>query len=234
LAFELAAVRRLARYGLPLYCGGHRGRMVALTFDDGPGVYTTLAIKKLREFHAHATFFLVGKEIRAWPGLARRERPVAAAGDHTMTHLFLPALPEAEMVQEIADAKRLIERTIGEPVVLFRPPYEGLDAAIEAEVKKLGMLDVLWDVDSADSLGANYAGIEHNVIEGLFPGSIVEMHENRGQTIRALPAIFAALARRHLRAVTLLQLIAQDPPTIAQLRQGFRGCPVVEHIGDEH
>jgi peptidoglycan/xylan/chitin deacetylase (PgdA/CDA1 family) len=93
---------------------------------------------------------------------------------------------------------------------------------------------VLWDVDSADSLGANYAGIEHNVIEGLFPGSIVEMHENRGQTIRALPAIFAALARRHLRAVTLLQLIAQDPPTIAQLRQGFRGCPVVEHIGDEH
>jgi hypothetical protein len=29
-----------------------------------------------------------------------------------------------------------------------------------------GMLEILWTVDSADSLGANYAGIERNVIGG--------------------------------------------------------------------
>jgi peptidoglycan/xylan/chitin deacetylase (PgdA/CDA1 family) len=226
LAAEIAAVRRLAAYGLPLYCGGTQKRMVALTFDDGPGVYTHYAIKKLGAARLHATFFLVGKEIVAWPGLAQREKPVAAFGDHTMTHPFLPALPYSEAAEEIAADQRLIERTVHEPVLLFRPPYEGHTPAIDAEVKRLGMVEVLWDVDSADSLGANYLGIEHNVIAGLHPGSIILMHENHGQTIRALDVIFAALQQRHLEAVTVPQLIAEDPPSLAQLRKGYDGCPV--------
>jgi peptidoglycan/xylan/chitin deacetylase (PgdA/CDA1 family) len=232
LAAEVAAVRRLASYGLPLYCGGTRKRMVALTFDDGPGVYTHYAIKKLREGHVHATFFLVGKEILAWPGLGEREKPVAAFGDHTMSHPFLPALPYSEATQEIAAAQRLIERTVDEPVLLFRPPYEGRTPAIDAEVKQLGMVEVLWDVDSADSLGADYLGIEQNVIAGLHPGSIVLMHENRGQTIRALDVIIAALRHRHLEAVTVPHLIAEDPPSLAQLRKGYEGCPVAHSSGN--
>jgi peptidoglycan/xylan/chitin deacetylase (PgdA/CDA1 family) len=232
LAAEMAAVRRLASYGVPLYCGGMEKRMVALTFDDGPGVYTHYAIKKLEEARLHATFFLVGKEILAWRGLARREKPVAAFGDHTMTHPFLPALPYSEAVEEIAGDQRLIERTVDEPVLAFRPPYEGHTRAIDAEVKRLGMVEVLWDVDSADSLGADYLGIEHNVIAGLRPGSIILMHENRGQTIRTLDMIFAALRRRHLEAVTVPQLIAEDPPSLAQLRKGYDGCPVRLRAGN--
>jgi peptidoglycan/xylan/chitin deacetylase (PgdA/CDA1 family) len=215
-----------------LYCGGSSRPLVALTFDDGPGVYTHYAIAKLRKHHLRATFFLVGKEIRAWPGLAQREKPVAAFGDHTMTHPFLPALPRSAIVAEIADAKSLIARTTGEPVVLFRPPYEGRNAAIDSEVRALGMLEVLWNVDSADSLGANYAGIERNVIAGLHPGSIILMHENRGQTIRALRAIFDALRRRHLRAVSVPTLVAEDPPSLAQLRAGGHGCGVSLRAGN--
>lgn len=225
-AQQVAAVRRLATYGLPLFCAGTSKPMVALTFDDGPGVYTHLAIKKLRQYHIQATFFLVGKEIYAWPGWAQREKPYAAFGDHTMTHPFLPALPQPEMVQQIAGAKTLIASTVREPVVLFRPPYEGRTPAIDSEARALGLLEVLWNVDSQDSLGANYAGIERNVIAGLHPGSIVLMHENHGQTIRALPTIFAALAARHLQAVTVPQLVAEDPPSLAQLRAGGLGCGV--------
>jgi peptidoglycan/xylan/chitin deacetylase (PgdA/CDA1 family) len=232
LAAEVAAMRRLASFGLPLYCGGTERRMVALTFDDGPGVYTHYAIKKLRQAHLRATFFLVGKEIVAWPGLAQREKPVAAFGDHTMTHPFLPGLPYSDAVEEIAGDQRLIERTVGEPVLAFRPPYEGHTRAIDAEVRRLGMVEVLWDVDSADSLGADYPRIERNVIAGLYPGSIILMHENRGQTIRALEAIFAALRRRHLQAVTVPQLVAEDPPSPAQLRKGFEGCPVRSSHGN--
>jgi peptidoglycan-N-acetylglucosamine deacetylase len=229
---QLAAVKRLATYGLPLFCGGRSKRMVALTFDDGPGPYTRLAIDKLRKHHLRATFFLVGKQIRAYPGLAPLEKAVGAVGDHTMTHPFLPALPLAEMMQEIAGAEALIEHVTARPVVLFRPPYEGRTPAIEREVRALGMLEVLWNVDSGDSLGANYAGIERNVLAGLHPGSIILMHENRGQTIRALPTIFAALAHDHLRAVNIPELAEQDPPSLAQLRAGGRGCGVWLQAGN--
>jgi peptidoglycan/xylan/chitin deacetylase (PgdA/CDA1 family) len=229
---QLAAVERLARYGLPLFCGGRSKRVVALTFDDGPGPYTGLAIRKLRENHIRATFFLVGKQIGAYPGWVRRERPVAAMGDHTLTHPFLPALGQAEMVEQIAGAKPLIEHAGGERVVLFRPPYEGRTPAIDHEARALGMLEVLWNVDSGDSLGAEYAGIEHNVLAGLHPGSIILMHENRGQTIRALPTIFAALGRDHLRAVTVPELVEEDPPSLVQLRAGGGGCGVVHGSGN--
>jgi peptidoglycan/xylan/chitin deacetylase (PgdA/CDA1 family) len=221
---QQAAVARLAAYGLPLFCGGRSKRMVALTFDDGPGPYTRLAIAKLRKHHLRATFFLVGKQVRAYPGLAPLERLVGVDGDHTMTHPFLPALPHAEMVHEIAGAKALIEHVSAQRVLLFRPPYEGRTPAIDHEAKALGMLEVLWTVDSRDSLGAGYAEIEHNVLAGLHPGSIILMHENHGQTIRALLTVFAALARGHLRAVTIPELVAEDPPSLAQLRAGGRGC----------
>jgi peptidoglycan/xylan/chitin deacetylase (PgdA/CDA1 family) len=224
---QAAAARRLAATGRPLFCGGSQRRVVALTFDDGPGVYTHLAVRKLRENHLHATFFLVGKEIRAWPRQVGPEKPLAAFGDHTMTHPFLPALPWPTMVTEIARAKALIEQATGEPVLLFRPPYEGRSPIIDAEARRLGMVEVLWNVDSGDSLGADYAGIERNVTAGLKPGSIILMHENRGQTIRALPVIFKALRRDHLQAVTVPQLIAEDPPSRRQLRAGVGGCAVV-------
>ena len=50
--------------------------MVALTFDDGPGPYTRLAVAKLIKHHVRATFFLVGKEILAYPGSRRSRTPL--------------------------------------------------------------------------------------------------------------------------------------------------------------
>ncbi|GAC1437265.1 MAG: hypothetical protein NVSMB51_10710 [Solirubrobacteraceae bacterium] len=222
---EDAAVRRLAAIGLPVYCGGRAKPLVALTYDDGPGPYTKLMIAKLRKHHARATFFLVGKSIRAYPTLARLERPVAALADHTQTHPFLPGLSQSAMTAEIKGARALITQNSGQRVVdLFRPPYGAHNGAVDREARALGMLEVIWTIDSADSLGADYAGISRNVIRGLRPGAIILMHENRGQTIRASLTILPALARKHLRAVTLPELLAQDPPTAAQLRAGPRGC----------
>jgi peptidoglycan/xylan/chitin deacetylase (PgdA/CDA1 family) len=201
--------------------------MVALTFDDGPGVYTRLAVKKLRQHHLRATFFLVGKEVEAYPRLVHLEEPLAVFGDHTMTHPFLPALARSAVVQQLVTARTVIERATRQPVVLFRPPYEGRTPAIDNVVRALSMLEVLWNVDSRDSVGyTNYLGIERNVLAGLRPGSIILMHENHGQTIRALPTIFAALARRRLRAVTVPELLRADPPSLRQLRHGPSGCPV--------
>ncbi len=220
----LRAIRRLIALGLPIYCGGPHGNAVAFTFDDGPGVYTHYAVKKLTEANEQATFFVVGKEIVAWPGWLRREIRVAALGDHTYHHLDLEELPPAEVYDEIASTKLMIERDSGRPVYFFRPPYGAHDAVVDATVKRLGLLDMLWSVDSADSLGANYAGIIANVEQGLHPGAIIEMHENRGQTIRALTTLLPELRRRHMRSVSLLTLMATDPPSDAQVRRGEAAC----------
>jgi peptidoglycan/xylan/chitin deacetylase (PgdA/CDA1 family) len=220
----LATIRRLIAGGQPVYCGGPRGRQVALTFDDGPGVYTHLALRKLRAAHDRATFFVVGKSIVAWPGYLRAESRLAALGDHTFTHRDLEVLPAATVAAEIGDTRAMVERATHQPVLLFRPPYGAHDGVVDRIVRRFGLLEVMWSVDSADSLGANYRGIIRNVEQGLRPGAIIEMHENRGQTIRALTTLLPVLRRRHLQAVSVLQLLADDPPSAAALRRGEAAC----------
>jgi peptidoglycan/xylan/chitin deacetylase (PgdA/CDA1 family) len=222
-----AALRRLAAYGKPVYCGGRARRWVAFTFDDGPGPYTKLAVRILSAAHVPATFFLVGRNLAPFRSSLRVEEQIGALGDHTWTHPDLAVLAPSAVMQEMASAKQGIERASGRRVQLFRPPYGARDATVDRTARRLGLVEVLWTVDSADSLGANYAQIARNVLAGLRPGAIILMHENRGQTIRALKFyVLPKLRRAHVRLVTVPQLLSGDPPTPAQLARGGRGCGV--------
>ncbi len=166
----------------------------------------------------------MARNIPLLPGATRQERAIGGVGDHTFTHPLLTSLAPTEAETQIARAQLALERSSGGGVFLFRPPYGGRSKAIDAVARAHGLLEVLWTVDSADSLGANYAQIERNVIAGLRGGAIILMHENHGQTVRALLGIFAALARRHMRPVSVAQLLTDDPPSAAQVRAGGLGC----------
>jgi peptidoglycan/xylan/chitin deacetylase (PgdA/CDA1 family) len=95
---------------------------VALTFDDGPGVYTGLALRKLREAHMHATFFLVGRNLELVPAAPREERALGMVGDHTWTHPYLPGLSLGEAEEQVVRTQTAVARASGGPVFLFRPP----------------------------------------------------------------------------------------------------------------
>ncbi|HEV3127530.1 MAG TPA: polysaccharide deacetylase family protein [Solirubrobacteraceae bacterium] len=217
-------IKRLIALGLPIYCAGPNGNAVAFTFDDGPGPYTHYAVKKLTEAGERGTFFVVGRSMDNFPGWLPRELKVGAIGDHTATHPELTALSSDEVRSQLATTKQKIETDSGQPVELWRPPYGARNSTIDQIGQSLGMLEILWSTDSADSLGAEWDGIIRNVEAGLRPGAIILMHENRGQTIRALTTLLPELQRRHLRSVSLPELFATDPPSVSQVRQGPNGC----------
>lgn len=211
----------------PVYCGARRGHLVALTFDDGPGPYSHLVLRALRRAHDRATFFLVGRSIGFFPRGARSDRALGAIGDHTMTHRNLTTLSLPAAAAEIANGRAAAERSSGTVVQLFRPPYGAHSPAIDREVRREGMAEILWDVDSTDSRAqppSSFRQIAAVVLRSARPGSIVLMHDNRGQTIRALRTILPALQRRGLVAVTVPRLLADDPPSPAQLARGLAGC----------
>jgi peptidoglycan/xylan/chitin deacetylase (PgdA/CDA1 family) len=211
---------------MPVFCGGPHGRDVALTFDDGPGPYTPLALRILRQARVEATFFVVGRNLSRFArSLPRAELALGAVGDHTWNHLDLPRLDPRTMAKELSTTQAAVQAATGRPVELFRPPYGAHDSAVDRETHRLGMLEVLWSIDSRDSEGASHSQIARDVLGSIRPGSIVLMHENRGQTIEALKfLILPALRRRRLRPVSVPVLLSSDPPTLAQLRAGYRGC----------
>ena len=202
------AVERLVRHGVAVYCADRASRLVALTFDDGPGIYSRQIAATLRRARARATFFVVGERLTWWRGALQAEASVGVIGDHTWTHARLASLGPAGLRREIGRTRAAeIERT-GRRIMLFRPPYGVRTAAADAYVRHLGMAQVLWDV--ADSA------------VGIRGGSIVLLHETRPQTLPLLRAILRDLKQRGLRAVTVPELLANARPPFTRDARGLR------------
>jgi peptidoglycan/xylan/chitin deacetylase (PgdA/CDA1 family) len=211
---ETATLDRFAARGKPVYCGGSSGRYVALTFDDGPGAYTPRTLRILHKRHLRATFFLIGGNVPLRPTLAQVElKDYAVLGVHAWVHKSLDRRSQAKIRNQIVWTKNAIARATGEEARLFRPPYGARNARVDKVARRLGIVEVLWSIDSGDSQGKNWRQVGREVLRNVQPGSIVLMHDNRGQTVRALRRlILPGLVKRGLIPVTVPELLMLDPP----------------------
>jgi cellulose synthase/poly-beta-1,6-N-acetylglucosamine synthase-like glycosyltransferase/peptidoglycan/xylan/chitin deacetylase (PgdA/CDA1 family) len=129
------------------------GRLVALTFDDGPdGRWTAPILDTLRARRAPATFFVVGQQVQRHIGLTRRiYREGHEVGNHTFTHPDLARSSPLATRLELDATNRVIEAVLDRRTVLFRPPYFG-----DAEPTTA---DALGPVRAASELGFITAGL---------------------------------------------------------------------------
>lgn len=128
------------------------------------------------------------------------------------------------MQQQLSSTQAAIKAAgVSRPTV-FRPPYGATNATVNAQAKALGLRTILWSVDSYDSRGYSTAAISHTVLKLVQPGAIILMHDVIPATARALPRILRILEARKFNLVTVSELLKRDPPTLAQLKQGFQGC----------
>jgi peptidoglycan-N-acetylglucosamine deacetylase len=219
-AAQARAVARVLGYTSYVQLAGRRRRDVALTFDDGPGRYTSQILGVLRRLHAQATFFVIGRWARAYPRLVASEVQAGSeVGDHTETHPPLALLSPAAQAAEITDAAQAINHAGAPSPTLFRPPYGSFDQATLQILRADGMLMVLWSADTKDYTRPGVSKIIYTAVSGAQPGAIILMHDGGGdrtQTIAALPRIIERLRQRGFRLVTISELIAADPPPINQ------------------
>jgi peptidoglycan/xylan/chitin deacetylase (PgdA/CDA1 family) len=221
---QRAAVRRFYRFGLPIWCGGGRGSYATVTFDDGPSAHSEQIMQMLSKAGAQTTYFLIGGSISEFPNVPRQQLRLGGVADHTWTHPDLRTIGTAGATSELKRTKVAIERATGELVTLMRPPYGGRDTSTDRVSHKLGLLPVMWDSDTQDSLGASSQTILQNAVTGLRPGGIVLMHETKDSTVAVLPQVLAEAKKKGLKLVSIPQLLALDPPSLAQLRDGGNGC----------
>lgn len=96
---------------------------VALTFDDGPGPATPRLLDVLAARGAHATFFLLGKNVeRARDVAVRLARAGHVVGNHTFSHARPGAIAGAALVDEIARNDALLAGVCREAGVAPRQP----------------------------------------------------------------------------------------------------------------
>jgi peptidoglycan/xylan/chitin deacetylase (PgdA/CDA1 family) len=130
-------------------------RSIALTFDDGPNPGVTPGLLHLLDAHeVRATFFLIGRHVRAFPKLARE---IAARGhqigNHTETHPNLTFLSPSRITHELALCDEAIESTVGRRPRWVRPPFGMRGPQLAGVVRRRGYAGVVmwskwaWDWD---------------------------------------------------------------------------------------
>jgi peptidoglycan-N-acetylglucosamine deacetylase len=168
------------------------GRVLYLTFDDGPQPeYTPKVLAVLAKHHAQATFFVLGREAAAHPALVETTRRAGhRIGNHTWDHPMLTTLSPARLRQEIST---------GVQSKCFRPPFRDTNAHVAAVAAEYHQHQVLWDVDTRDWEKPGVDSIERALLRGARPGAIFLMHDgggNRSQTVAALDRVLTKLSSR--------------------------------------
>ena len=183
-------------------------REVALTFDDGPSSYTPQILAVLMRFAVPATFFAIGSEVEARPDLVRAEVAVGmAVGDHSWDHADLTKLPPAAIESELGRAADVIATVTGRRPECFRPPYGATNASVAEAGSRLGLTQILWNVDPSDYLRPGASVIVSRVLgQATGRGLVIGIHDgggDRSQTVAALAGIIEGLRARGYTFVRL-------------------------------
>jgi len=191
-------------------------RVVALTFDDGPDPkYTPTVLKLARDKGLKLTFFLIGREIQAHPGLARQEVADGhTIGNHTWDHPAMTADTPRQDVAEIERCEDEIEKVCGARTYLFRPPKGYWDGDIFLELERLGYRMILWSVTLEHHSAKTPQAMAERVLRKIRPGMIILAHDgepchpiSRSKTMEALPLLVDGLQKKGYRLVTVPELL---------------------------
>lgn len=173
------------------------GKVVYLTFDDGPSQLTEQFLDLLQEHDVKATFFMQGNNLKKESlkeSVKRATKEGHYIGGHSMTHEFQTLYAEEQFVPEMNDNLALIYEITGIHSNLVRPPYgsaPGLQKEnIRNEIAASGIKVWDWTIDSRDWALKNepYQIIENIKKETNKDVEVVLMHE-KAQTLQVLPEI---------------------------------------------
>lgn len=179
---------------------------IAITFDDGPDpVWTPQLLDGLKERGARASFFVLGKQAKAYPELVQRMREEDhLIGNHTYSHMQLSKKNREMFKAELVKTNELLLEITGEEVLFVRPPYGSWDKSLETE---LTMLPVLWTIDPMDWCSTNVSGIVKRVTGKAKENAIILMHDEYSSSVTAALEIVDILQREGYEFVTVDELL---------------------------
>jgi peptidoglycan-N-acetylglucosamine deacetylase len=157
---QLARSRTFQLFGRLVAETQPRERIVALTLDDGPSdAIADSLIDVLRAHGAHATFFLIGRELAA-----------------SHARLIFKTTPRLRAEIERTDS---LLRAVGQrDPIWIRPPYGYKLAGLPRYLERNGRTTVMWSIepDSYADVAESSTGIVRHVLDRVRPGSIILLH----------------------------------------------------------
>jgi peptidoglycan/xylan/chitin deacetylase (PgdA/CDA1 family) len=195
------------------------GKIVALTFDDGPSCdWTPKILDALKEENIKATFFMLGKHVEQYPDVARRVAEEGhEIGNHTYDHHVLFYYKAEELDKEIRDAQAAIYKATGVTTKYFRPPKAWLTGDEKKQIRSMGYETILWSLNSKDWVTFHDKQITSFILRYIRPGDIILFHDSGGvflpeggsrkQTVKTISRLAGKLREKGYKFVTISELL---------------------------
>ena len=182
-------------------------KVIALTFDDGPGPYTAHLLDVLDQYGAKATFFLIGSKVSSQANVVRSIHARGhQLGNHSWSHPELPKLSVNQIAGEIDRTNEAIKQAAGVKPTILRPPYGAANGVVLEQLRARGMSSILWSVDTRDWADRNSQIVCSRAVAGARPGAVILMHDIHQTSVNAVPCILSSLKQQGYSFVTIQRL----------------------------
>ncbi|KAF2003312.1 carbohydrate esterase family 4 protein [Amniculicola lignicola CBS 123094] len=204
---------------------------VAITYDDGPYIYTSGVIDLFEAYKMKATFFITGVNIAKgsiddpstpWPAMISR---MLANGhqiaSHTWSHQDLSAISHNARLDQMVKNEMAFRNIFGKWPTYMRPPYSSCSArsGCQADMKALGYVVSYFDLDTDD-----YNNVTPDLIQNAknrFANAINPSNSTKDRFLAIAHDIHQQTAQ-NLTVYMLDRLVAK----------GYRGVTMGECLGD--
>lgn len=182
-------------------------KLMAITFDDGPGDYTLDLLDALAQRGVKATFFITGSRVSAYPGVLDA---IAAGGhqlaNHTHNHKNLNTLTAEQVSKEVNATRDLLVAAGGEQTYYVRAPYGNANNTVKSAVDAPL---IYWSVDPEDWKYRNADTVYNNIVKNAYDGCIILCHDVYKTTVNGALRAIDTLQSQGYEFVTVEQLLTR-------------------------
>ena len=193
---------------------------IAITFDDGPSIYTATLLDQLQQLQFHVTFFMNGNNSvdASQPQYQAILKRIVDEGhqlaSHTLTHMDLSTATDAQVGQEMHSNEHIIYTATGRIPRYMRPPYGNVTPHTVQLLQGMGYRIVNWSADTKDyeSNNADISfGLYQKIVQQGTSGLIVLDHDIvKSSATQLMPRVVALIRQTGWRMVTVAECMG-DP-----------------------
>ncbi|CRG83363.1 hypothetical protein PISL3812_00714 [Talaromyces islandicus] len=191
-------------------------KVIALTIDDGPSIYTREILDILKEYSSAATFFVIGSNAVGGHKDILQDliRSGSELANHAMNDEPSYKLDNVELASQIRAVEQVIDKTYqllsfaGSGPRYFRPGSGFFTIRMRKVLQELGYTLVLGGIYPHDpQIPFSTVNAAH-VLSMVRPGGIIICHDGRRWTPPMLKIVLPELRRRGYRIVTITELLS--------------------------
>ena len=179
---------------------------VFITIDDGPWQYTAEIAEELHKRWHHATFFMLGSNMKegCYEAMRHAVNLWHEIWNHSYSHPNFRKISFDKARWELERTKSVIEDAWIKPAPYFRFPYWNSfsnEKMFDKYLKDIWYEEVFWNIDTRDWSKSTTKKDLIRCLEKTKPGDIILIHERSYTKDRTIPTMDSVLKSKWLISV---------------------------------